>query len=486
MYFVSRPRRFGKSLMISTLKYLFQGRRDLFKGTYIDTQTDYDWKTYPVIHLDMSDVNGRTIETLSESLYTNTRDALVKAGLMCPEKRATAADLLGYGIDALSAQPQVVVLVDEYDALIGRHLGNPDVAEEIRALLHEYYSKLKSKSSGLRFMMMTGVAKFTKVSVFSSMNNTADITTNPDYAALLGYTEGELETNFSEHMHQCADTMGMSYEAYRAELKRWFNGYRFTMAETKVYNPISIANTLMSKGLTFDAPWSNTGRPMMLATFLKTHEITSSDYEKGVSVHISELESSSDLRALDSISLLYQTGYLTIRDADLKSNIVRLGFPDEEVRRDMYRFITDLRVNTEGWCQKALRRLTCGEIEPFLEALPSLYAGLPAHAKDGKLPESHYQGILKVAMEAGGFKVTCEQIQSSRKRSDLVVETPDYCYIFEFKSAKRLSAKTAVKQIVDRKYDAPHRGKGKPVFAVGLVFDPTERTLRDTAWKQLC
>ena len=487
LYFVSRPRRFGKSLMISTLKYLFQGRRDLFKGTYIDTQTDYDWKKYPVIHLDFAAIDVTTRELFDERFSASVIDSLQESGFEHCSDTASPTTNLVRAIRALSGSGRgVVVLVDEYDAPIDHALAHPEMVEYVRSRLAPFYATLKTMSDNIRFMMMTGVAKFTKLSVFSSMNNTADITTDPDYAALLGYTEEELETNFSEHMHRCADTMGMPYEAYRAELKRRFNGYRFTMAETKVYNPISIAYTLTSNGLTFDAPWTKTGRPTMLATFLKTHDVMSLDFEKGIPATLDSLEPSSELTNLTAKSILYQTGYLTIVDVSQTSERITLGFPDEEVRRDMYRFLTDIRAQNSTWCQEALDNLSAGALEPFLEALPSLYAGLPAHSKDGKLPESHYQGILKVVMEAGGFKVICEQIQSSLKRSDLVVETPEYCYIFELKSDGKTTATDAVQQIIDCKYDAPHRGKGKPVFAVGLVFDPTEHTLSDTAWKQLC
>ena len=334
-------------------------------------------------------------------------------------------------------------------------------------------------------MLMTGVAKFTKLSIFSSLNSPSDLTFNPDYAAMLGYTDEELEANFSEHMHARADAMGLSYKDYRAELKRWYNGYRFTRDEIKVYNPISIAESLKSKSPHMTADWSATGRPSMLATFLKAHDITSMPFEKGIPADISELETSSDFSTLKPKAMLYQTGYLTMIQADPGSDSIVLGFPDEEIRRDMYRFISDLRANDENWCKEALNYLKIGDIDEFLTRLTALYAGLPTGAKVKRLPESHYQGILQTALLSAGFICSSECVQSSRKRCDTVVETPNNICIFELKVGKRLSAKTAVQQILERDYAAPHLGKGKPVFAVGLIFHPEDHTLRDSAWQEV-
>ena len=481
--FFSRPRRFGKSMMLSTLKNIFQGHRELFEGLYIDTQTDYDWKTYPVLHLDMSEINVSSAEKFESSLYDNTRDALLNAGIENPESRSVASDLLGYGIQTLSKEGPVVVLVDEYDAPIGRTLNRPELAEAIRSVLADYYIKLKSKSPLMRFMLMTGVSKFTKLSVFSSLNSPTDITFDPEYAGMLGYTDEELDFYFGDIIAERAEKSPC--DDYRGEIRRWFNGYRFTKAEVKVYNPVSIAQTLTATDYDVSAQWTGTGRPAMLAAFLETHDVTSLDFEKGISAYINELENSATLTALHPKAMLFQCGYLTIADYHAQTGLYTLGFPDEEIRRDMYLFLSDIRAKRDGWCQEALSNLESGNIGSFLRSLPALYASMTYNGKDGIPPESHYQNILHGVMMAGGFVCHAEIQQSSRKRSNLTVETVNYCYIFELKRGKTVKATSALKQITDRKYAAPYRGTGRQIIAVGLVFHPEDHTLRDSAWKML-
>ena len=486
-FLFSRPRRFGKSLMLSTLESIFMGRRDLFKGLYIDTQTDYAWPVVPVIHLDFSDVNVATMDDFRDGFSECIEDALSAANYSYdPDAPATTNFKRAVRKLSDNGNTPIAVLVDEYDAPIDHALDNPVLAKEIRACLAPFYASFKKMNGRyIRFMLMTGVARFTKFSVFSSLNSPVDLSTEPSCASMLGYTETELDTYFSEHMHHRAAAMRMPYAAYREELRRWFNGYRFTRAETKVYNPVSIAQTLTGESLKFEAPWTRTGRPQMLSWFLKTHDVTALPFESGITTNIDALETSTELDALDPIPMLYQTGYLTISEGSLDSDTVTLRFPDEEVRRDMYRFLADIRARREGWCLQALAYLEDGKMDEFLTSLTALYAAQPSHGKDPHPPESHYQSILHTALLGGGFLCQCECAQSSRKRCDIVAETPKYIYIFELKRGKRLSAKTAVKQIIDRDYAAPHRGKGKPVIAVGLVFHPDDRTLRDTAWEPL-
>ena len=482
--FFFRPRRFGKSLMISTLKNIFQGHRELFKGLYIDTQTDYDWKVHPVLHLDMSNVTVDTLEEFKASLMDRTARALKEAGLKKIPKVSSAADMLAAGIEDLyTLGVSVVVLVDEYDAPIGKTLNRPELAEAIRSVLSDYYMRLKAESPLIRFMLMTGISKFTKLSVFSSLNSPTDITFDPEYASMLGYTDEELDFNFGDIIAERAKKSPC--DDYRGEIRRWFNGYRFTEANVTVYNPVSIAQTLTSPHDDVSAQWTGTGRPSMLAAFLETHDVTSLNFEKGIPAYINELENSAALTALRPKAMLFQCGYLTITDYDARTGLYALGFPDEEIRRDMYLFLSDIRAHRDGWCQEALADLESGNIVSFLESLPALYASMTYNGRDGVPPESHYQNILHGVMMAGGFVCHAEKAQSSRKRSDLIVETVNYCYIFELKRGKTVKATSAVKQIVDRKYADPYRGTGRQVIAVGLVFHPEDHTLRDTAWKQI-
>ena len=414
-FFIARPRRFGKSLMISTLKHIFQGHRDFFKGLYIDTQTGYDWKTYPVLHLDFSDINTSTESLFEEGFAECIEDALAEVGLtynasLCPSRNMESAI-----ITLSEVSERVIVLVDEYDTPIVHALKNPSMAEHIRIEMARFYTTLKKMNSSIRFLMITGITALPGLSDATALNSPQSISLNPDYAAMLGYTETELETYFSEHMRARAEALHMPYDTYRTELKHWFNGYRFTKAETKVYNPISIGQTLTSLDDHIGDEWSHTGRPMMLATFLKTHDITSLDFENGIATTTKSLESASDIHNLKPLALLYQTGYLTITQTVPGTDDIVLGFPDEEVRRDMYRFLADISAGEEGWCQASLEHLSNGRVDEFLKGLAALYAGLPANANDGDFPESHYQGVLKAVMLAGGFLSHCEYVQSSKK-----------------------------------------------------------------------
>ena len=262
-YFISRPRRFGKSLMLSTLKYIFQGKRDLFKGLAID-KLDYDWKTYPIISFDFFPVETASFDVFKEDLRTNVKRALAEAGADWDESVSTHLNFAA-AIDQLavaSEYGQVVVLIDEYDAPVGHALLDAKKATAIREQLSYIYAQLKSHASKIRFLMMTGVTRFTQLSVFSALNNLNDLTMDSRYATLLGYTEEELEANFDEDMREHAQVMGLSYEDYRAELRRWYNGYRFAKNNSvRVYNPVSVAKTIGPKEPTFAPTWTKTGTP---------------------------------------------------------------------------------------------------------------------------------------------------------------------------------------------------------------------------------
>ena len=333
-YFISRPRRFGKSLMLSTLKYIFQGRRDLFQGLAID-KMDYDWKTYPVISFDFFPVETASFDVFKEDLRTNVKRALAEAGADWDESVSTHLNFAA-AIDQLAAASehgQVVVLIDEYDAPVGHALLDTQKATAIREQLSYIYAQLKSHAPKIRFLMMTGVTRFTQLSVFSALNNLNDLTMDSRYATLLGYTEEELEANFSPSLHAHADIMGLSYEDYRAELRRWYNGYRFARSNAvRVYNPVAIAKTIGPKEPTFVPTWPKTGRSSALINYLTMRDIDGQDYENVRGVSESALDVCR-LEAIKPVSMLYQSGYLTIKD--YKNSLFTLGIPNEEVRLDL-------------------------------------------------------------------------------------------------------------------------------------------------------
>ncbi|MBO4286665.1 MAG: AAA family ATPase, partial [Kiritimatiellae bacterium] len=282
LFFMSRPRRFGKSLTISAMKALFSARRELFKGLYID-KTDWKWEKYPIIHFEFNDLTTTSLEEFEKNLANHVEDRLREAGFPY-DKAKSAHENFGSAITSLSSSnggKGVVILVDEYDVPVGHALGDVAFAEAIRDRLSAVYSQMKNRTGDIRFLFMTGVSKFTRLSVFSALSNLVDVSQRREYATMFGYTEEELTANFEEHLREHAEIMGKSYEDYRAEMKRWYNGFRFSPDDaTTVYNPVSVALTLDAKSPSgFKATWATTGRPSMLMNYLKREDMLSIDYE---------------------------------------------------------------------------------------------------------------------------------------------------------------------------------------------------------------
>ena len=313
LFFIARPRRFGKSLMITTFKYIFQGRRELFKGLKIDA-TDYDWKIHPVIHIDFGSCAASTYAAFSAALPVVMKLSLAESGYIYDEKISPAMNFLNAVVWHFNRGTPCVVLIDEYDDPVARALANPVEAELIRSELASIYGQIKGKTNMIRFLMITGVSKFTKMSVFSALSNLTDISPLPEYAAMLGYTEEELDLYFGEHMAAHAKVMGLSDAAYRAELKRWYNGYRFSVdTPVTVYNPVSTGLTFAGQRSEFRGTWTQTGRASTLMNYIKREGALQVDLDGGVSAIESDFDVS-DLNNMSPIGMLYQTGYLTIAD----------------------------------------------------------------------------------------------------------------------------------------------------------------------------
>ena len=332
-FFISRPRRFGKSLMLSTLECLFRGERELFKGLAID-KMDYDWAEYPILHFNFAGLKVETLETFKIDFSSRVKETLVKAGCAWNDADFPGANFSRAitTLAAASEQKSVVVLIDEYDAPVSHALNDIPKAEAIRQELSNFYIQIKNNVGDIRFMMMTGVTKFTQLSVFSALNNLTDLTLQPEAATLLGYTEEELEANFSKSMHRHAEVMGLSYEDYRGQLRWWYNGYRFSPdSDVKVYNPLAIGRTLLRRKAYFEPTWSETGHSTALMKYLSTHPLTARDYEciPRITRRIFDIY---DLDAIKGVTLLYFLGCLTIKDFDPIRNFT-LGVPNEDARR---------------------------------------------------------------------------------------------------------------------------------------------------------
>ena len=481
LYFVARPRRFGKSLMISTLKAIFEGRREIFDGLAI-TKTDYDWKTSPVIWFNFGFAAATTYDRFMASFPDIVKDALEASGYTY-DSAATPAVNFGRAINWFAdvKKTPCVILIDEYDDPVAKALANVEDAENIRDELSLIYGQIKDRVGKIRFMMMTGVSKFTKLSVFSVLSNLCDLTQEREYAALLGYTEEELDEYFSEHMSAHAEVMGLTDGEYREKLKWWYNGYRFSkQSEVSVYNPVSIGIMLFKKRNEFEGTWTTTGRPSMLMNFLKREGLLSVDYENGYTGG-DEVFDVSDLRNLTAPAMLYQPGYLTI--GDYSDGEYTLVVPDEEVRRDLLKLVAAVAAKEdEGWVARTVSYLVHADFDSFFYGLKSLFAHLPYDSTEARPHEMTFERALRILFAARGLRVTCEDMQAGG-RADLVVEHPKGIFIFELKRDE--SAEAALDQIKTKNYAAPYLGRGVPVWALGLNFDSAARQLESRKVERL-
>ena len=475
MYFLARPRRFGKSLMISTLRAMFEGRKEFFKGLDI-MKIGWNWKKkFPVIHLNMGMCAAKDYETFALGLPVCVEQALNGAGADY-DRTLTPSGNFGLAIDKLAAKGKPpVILIDEYDDPVACALGNPDEAERVRDALAPVYKQMKDRSGKIRFLMITGVSKFTKLSVFSALSSLVDISFDDDYAEMLGYTEGELDKYFSEHMEAHRKVLGLSAKKYRDEIKRLYNGYRFWRFKGEnVYNPVSINLTMANRHPQFEFYWAKTGKASFLMNFLKRGDVLAVDPANIRSVSEAALDVS-DLRNLPVEGMLYQTGYLTIKDykSAYLGGIFDLGVPDEEVRQDLSALMTNLVSNKDAiWAVNIGLMLREGRWPEFFEGLAALYAGAVYGSTEGRPHELSYARCLKFLLQGQGFRVE-QEVSHTGGRTDIVADHPCGTYIFELKVNK--PPKVAMSQIQRRKYAVPYRAAGKPVWAVGLSFDGRTR-----------
>ncbi|MBP1583943.1 MAG: AAA family ATPase, partial [Victivallales bacterium] len=479
-YFLSRPRRFGKSLLVSTLKAVFQGKRELFQGLAIYDKP-YDWKQYPVIHLDMANCDAHTESALRDYLARMLERQAKQHNVEVDVQRCQLASSFSELIEKVAGESQAAILLDEYDKPILGNIANHEV-KAIRDTLADFYSPLKTEMDYERFVLVTGVSKFSHVSLFSKLNNLTDITLDPKYAGMLGFTEAEIRQYFAEVIPAAAKENGYSEENLMTTLLKWYDGYRFSGNETHVCNPVSIVK-FFNNSYRFSNYWDSTGTPSFLLNLMRKREY---DLEATLRKwHDERIFAAYELDKLDITGLLWQTGYLTIKeilpdDYGLK---YRLDFPDMEVQQtfmdrllEMYSGdqIQDGLVLVSDFRQ-ALRR---DDLDGFLTMFQSLLAGISyeLHIK----AEKYYQSIFFVIFKLMGAAIEAES-RTSLGRVDAYVRTEKTVYIFEFKLNR--TADEAVGQIIDRHYYEKFRLCGLPVRLVGVNFDYSRRNI--TGWKEL-
>ena len=486
LFFISRPRRFGKSLMLSTFKYLFQGRKDLFKGLKIEKKK-WNWlQTYPVIDLNMSDYDqtpGR--EAFREALRDDLESRLDAAGI--PYRKGASAPVLFKALvrglaAANEGDKKVVVLVDEYDHPLGGLLDDPKALRAMRREMHGFYSTLKNNVGDIRFMMMTGVSKFTKLSVFSGLNNLTDLTMeDPSYAALLGYTVKEIKTVLAPQLNAFARRQRVPREKAIKLLCAWYDSYRFSpYSGAKVLNPVAVGRALNS-GILANY-WSRTGMPTLILERLQASDMKP-DAIDNVYVGIDELDVC-DAEELPWKSLLYQSGYLTIKkvhwtdDGGRHVEGLTLGMPNMEVRQSLKSLWWKQLMKIEekdftALVDVAKRQLAEGDVRMLVgKTLFSLYAALPPTWRVKS--ESDAKRYFQLFMKMLGANVQAEEA-SAFGYADAIVETKKAVYVFEFKFNR--SAKAAIRQIREKGYADAFRGGKRPVTLVGINFSAKKRNI---------
>ena len=472
-YFCSRPRRFGKSLLISTLQCVFEGRRELFKGLAIDS-SDYDWKTYPVLRLDMGSCQASSAAELEDHL-TDLLDAEVRRlGLdVAPSKTVP-----GYFANicraaaAKSDCDKMVLLVDEYDKpLLGR-LGTPQVTE-IKEFLKKFYSVIKTQESYQRFAFMTGVSKFSKVSIFSDLNNLTDITMDARYATLFGYTKDEVRANFPDHIAALAGANGLTPDEAFAKLERMYDGFKFEENAERVFNPVSVGKCLSS--MKFGSYWFETGTPTFLIDLLKRDPLEGGE----VSVMTTDLSAAYEPEQVSMLPLMVQTGYLTIKSSVKRGDAVicTLGYPNMEVAEAMSRhlalgFSGLSRSEFSSVANRIFDALYEGDPESVMEGVKCYFENIPydLHVK----LERYYQTLFYSIFLMLNAQTTTE-VKTARGRIDAVVEIPEYVYVFEFKLNG--TSEEALAQIDEKGYAAKFASDPRKVFRIGCAFDWEKRNL---------
>jgi len=477
-FFLSRPRRFGKSLLCSTLGAIFEGRRELFKGLAIDS-LEWEWKKHPVIRIDLNPGNyTEGIATLKKTLQGALESSATSLGLTLSGELVTIQFMNLIRDAHLKYGERAAVIIDEYDKPLLSTIDMRDLREEIRMELKGFYSVLKSADPHLKFVFLTGVTKFSHVSIFSDLNHLIDLTLDPDYASICGITQEELETDFAPEIESVLEKSGKDRGKYLEELRRFYNGYRFSEEPIKVYNPFGLLKHFRKNGK-FLSYWYDTGTPTFLIKLIASQKINILDLSD---MQVGENDFHKyDIENMRAQPILYQSGYLTIKDYDEEFELYTLDFPNVEVRSCFANSLLDHYMEssdeTAGSLNTVLSQaLLKGDIEGAINALRRFFAVIPYDII--KESENYYETAVHLIFTMLGFKCRSE-VRIAAGRIDTLVETKSFVYCFEFKLNK--TAAEALAQIDSKEYLLPWEGSGKKLFKIGIDFDHDKRNIGD--WK---
>ena len=497
-YFLSRPRRFGKSLFLSALSAYFLGQKELFTGLYLEKAEEEQavrenrsaWQEYPVFYLDFNTGQYNTERSLMsqlnlllsrfEEVYgTNKNEEEIFQRFAGVIQRAYQ-----------QTGKQVVILVDEYDKPLLQTMGvNEALNEQYRNELKAFYSVIKTCDEYIRFAFLTGVTKFSKISIFSDLNNLRDISLEKHYAGICGITQKELETNFQPEIQVLADSQDLTYPETLTALEQWYDGYCFSPARDGMYNPFSLLNAFAKER--FGSYWFETGTPTFLVNYLKEAHYFIPDLDGNVELDESGLQTYRAV-AQDALPILFQSGYLTIKEYTSDVRLYRLGFPNDEVR---YGFLENLLPaysdvpfgQTGVWVGRFVQDIRQGDVNGFMEQMQSLIAGISYDnfsSKELKLREQNYQTAVYLIFKLMGQFVQTEE-HCSKGRIDCIVHTADNVYLFEFKLSGNGTAEDAIEQIKEGTYAAKYKMSGKKIVLIGTSFSEETRTIKNWKVEQL-
>lgn len=471
-YFLARPRRFGKSLFLSTLQYFFEGRKDLFDGLYIRS-ADWDWKPFPVLRLDLNTERYAQPGLLDKVLDNVFNKWEAEYGIMA--KAETLPSRFQNIIEAAYKQTgqQVVILVDEYDKPLVTSLNTDENFEHYRARLASLYSNFKSSAEHIRLVFLTGVSRFSKLSIFSDLNNLKDISFDDDFADICGITEKEMKEHLHPGIQDLAEKLNITCDEAYSRLKKNYDGYKFAEKGSDIYNPWSLLNCLDSgKIMNY---WNHTGKPTIIAEALKRIDADIEDTLNSVC----DLDTLSgfDLSSPDPIALMYQTGYLTIKNHDSDTGLLSLGIPNLEVKDAVFMELLPYYVNvksggTENTVRKITNSILLGKPAELMTALEAFFAGIPYDLKMDN--ENNFHNALYILVSLIGVNARAEE-HTSDGSIDLLIETPKFVYLIELKYNG--TSRQALDQINDKKYARKYLTDNRRIFKIGATFSSTTRTI---------
>ena len=468
-YFLSRPRRFGKSLLLNTIKEIFKCNKELFKGLWIYDKIE--WKEYPVIKISMSNI-GYDLLGLEKAIEKELNYISKSYNIILDEKNYNLQ--FRELIQKLSEKEQVVILIDEYDKPIIDYIDELEKAEENRKILKRFYSIIKDSDSYIKFFFVTGVSKFSHVSIFSDLNNLNDITLDKNYAVITGYTQDELEKYFYDYIKKVAIDYSDIYDDIMPEIKKWYNGYSWDGLNF-VYNPFSMLNFFYKR--VFDDYWFRTGTPTFLTKLIKEKKYTAFELQNKT-IFRSDLDKY-EITNISLIPLLFQTGYLTIKSVNIKKGTITLDYPNKEVERSFsIHLLADLSDGktdkTSSMLVDISEALENNSIEKFIELINILFKGIAYTIVDNK--ENYFHSIFHIIVKLLGITIESE-VLTIDGRIDAVVFTDDYIYIIEFKAG--YDSVKAIEQIKAKEYYKKYSDDKRKKILLGINFNTETKCVDD-------